>query len=58
MFGMDPFDPEWTLASLMDENPLIWLLEINGFKMDIRMLSREIQEAAFNQGLIPYIPAD
>ncbi len=58
LFGMDPLDPQWTLPSLMDDNPLVWMLEINGFMMDVRMLSREIQEVAFNQGLIPYIPAD
>ena len=24
------FDPEWTLPSLMDQNPLAWMIEING----------------------------
>src|SRR5579862_1006099 len=31
------FDPEWTLPSRMDNNPLVWLLEVNGLIMDIRM---------------------
>jgi hypothetical protein len=52
------FDPEWTLPSRMDDNPLIWMLEVNGLIMDIRRCPREAQEAAFEKGLIPYIPAD
>ncbi len=58
--GLDimQLDPGFTLPSLLDENPLVWMLEINGFIMDIRSAPREAQEAAFGQGLIPYIPAD
>jgi hypothetical protein len=43
---------------MMDENPMVWMLEVNGFLMDIRRVPRELQEAAFAKGLIPYIPAD
>ena len=52
------FDPDWTLPSLVDQNPMIWLLEVNGFVMDIRHVPREAQVVAFEKGLIPYIPAD
>jgi hypothetical protein len=52
------FDPEWTLPSRMDDNPLIWMLEVNGLIMDIRSCPREVQEVAFEKGLIPYMPAD
>jgi hypothetical protein len=52
------FDFEWTLPSRMDDNPLIWILEVNGLLMDIRMCPREAQVVAFEKGLIPYIPAD
>lgn len=58
LFGMTPFDPDWCLPSLMEEDPRVWLLEVNGVLMDVRYLPREIQELAFRQGLIPYIPAD
>ena len=51
-------DPEWTLPSRLDDNPLVWMLSVNGFLMDIRDAPREAQEVAFEQGLIPYIPAD
>ena len=53
-----PFDPEWTLDSMMEQNPLIWLFEVNGFPMDIRQAPREVQANAYERGLIPYIPAD
>ena len=52
------FDPEWTLPSRMDDNPMVWMLEVNGFLMDVRHAPREAQEIAFEKGLIPYIPAD
>lgn len=58
MLRICPFDPAWTLPGMMDENPLVWTLEVNGFLMDIRHAPRELQEAAFAKGLIPYIPAD
>lgn len=58
MFKIRNFDPRWTLPSKMDENPMVWTLEVNGFLMDIRHAPRELQEAAFSKGLIPYIPAD
>ena len=51
-------DPNWTLPSRLDANPLVWTLEVNGFMMDVRHAPREVQEIAFKKGLIPYIPAD
>ena len=53
-----PFDPAWTLESLMEDNPLIWMLQINGVLVDIRHAPRDAQAAAYEQGFIPYIPAD
>jgi hypothetical protein len=58
MFKIRTFDPTWTLPSRMEKNPLVWMLQVNGFLMDIRHAPREAQEAAFEKGLIPYIPAD
>jgi hypothetical protein len=52
------FDPKWTLPSKMDDNPMIWMVEVNGFLMDLRQASRELQEVAYEKGIIPYIPAD
>ena len=52
------FDPEWTLPGLMGQNPLAWMIEVNGLIVDALRLPREIQEEAFRQGMIPYIPGD
>jgi hypothetical protein len=58
LLKIHPFDYQWMLAQRIDDNPLVWMLEVNGFLQDIRHLPREAQEIAFEQGLIPYIPAD
>jgi hypothetical protein len=52
------FDWHWILPSRLDDYSIIWMLTVNGFLMDIRHAPREAQEAAFEKGLIPYIPAD
>jgi hypothetical protein len=51
-------EPEWTLPSRMDRNPMAWYIMVDGFVMDARSAPRHIQEIAFNKGLIPYVPAD
>ena len=58
MLMIHQLDHQWTLPSRMASNPLIWTLEVNGFMIDVRHAPRELQEAAFKKGLIPYIPAD
>ena len=58
MLKIRQFDHRWTLPSRMDDNPLIWMLEVNGLITDIRRCPREAQVVAFEKGLIPYIPAD
>jgi hypothetical protein len=56
LLGMYPMDPKWSTPSMVDQNPLVWMLEVNGLIIDVRHAPKEIQEAAFRQGLIPYIP--
>jgi hypothetical protein len=51
-------NPEWTLPSRLDQNPLVWMVEVNGMLVDLRHMPREVQEIAFHKGMIPYIPAD
>ena len=51
-------DPDWTLPSKIDDNLLVWMIQVNGFVMDARHAPREIQEEAFRKGLIPYIPGE
>ena len=58
IFKMHQLDPNWSLPSRLDDNPMVWMLQVNGFMVDVRQAPREVQEIAFNKGLIPYIPAD
>jgi hypothetical protein len=51
-------DPKWSLPSLLDANPLVWMAEVNGILVDLRRMPREVQEIAYGKGLIPYIPAN
>ena len=36
----------------------LWMAEVNGMLVDLREMPREVQEIAFQKGMIPYIPAD
>ena len=58
MLKIYQMDPAWSLPSRVADNPLVWMVQINGLIVDLRESPRELQEAAFNKGLIPYIPAD
>lgn len=55
---MGPMSPEWTLPSRLADNPMVWLLKVNGVVIDIRSAPVELQRAAFDKGLIPFIPAE
>lgn len=57
-FDLVQFDPDWCLPSLLKDNPLVWMLSVDGFMMDARTAPREVQEEAYRLGIIPYIPAD
>lgn len=58
LFNIGLMDPDWTLPSRMDSNPMAWHVMVDGFIMDARHLPRHLQEVAYAKGLIPYIPAD
>src|SRR3954466_13423272 len=49
-------DPTWMLKSMVDQNPLVWMAEVNGMLVDIRAMPREVQVIAYEKGMIPYIP--
>lgn len=53
-----PFDSNWMIPSLIDESPMVWFVKVNGFIVDIRTMPRDIQEQAYEKGIIPYIPND
>ncbi len=56
MLKMTRMHPAWSLRSMIERNPMTWMIEVNGFLLDARFLKREIQEEALRKGLIPYIP--
>jgi len=37
---------------------MIWMVQVNGFFVDIRDMPLEVQEQAFEKGIIPYIPGE
>lgn len=54
--GLGHFDPEWLRRDLVERNPLVWLLEVDGILVDARRLPAHLQVQAFAKGLIPYLP--
>jgi hypothetical protein len=50
------FDFHWMLRRRVEESPMAWMISVNGFMLDARRLRPEIQEEAFQKGLIPYLP--
>ena len=53
---IDQFSAEWTLPSRMEDNPFLWLVEVDGFVLDARSLPLELQVECAELGLIPYVP--
>lgn len=54
--GLMQLHPDWCLPSMLEENPLAWIVEANGLPVDVRSMPREVQEEAYRLGLIPYVP--
>lgn len=48
-----PMDPEYCRRELLANNPLAWMVKVNGFIVDARTLPAELQEEARQRGLIP-----
>ena len=34
MFRMSQFDPDWCLPSMVETNPLVWMVEVDGLSVD------------------------
>ena len=56
--GVDRLDPSWTLPSLLEANPPVWMAEGDGLPVYLRAMPREAQGIASERGMIPCIPAD
>jgi hypothetical protein len=51
------FSPEFQRADVVAQNPLAWIIEVDGLAVDARNVPPDIQAEAFQRGLIPYMPA-
>lgn len=56
LLDMYPLQPPWAVKSILEQTGMPWLVLMDGYPMDVRTLPREAQEAAFRQGLIPFLP--
>jgi hypothetical protein len=56
LFDIVPLDPRWSLPSRLADNPLVWMILVNGVMVDVRMMPRELQEQAYELGLIAFVP--
>ena len=56
IFNMDRLDPNWWRPSKLDDNPLAWMVLVNGLVIDARQLPLATQEELVSRGLIPYVP--
>ena len=55
---MRQLDPNWSLPSKLDKNPLAWMITVNGLILDARWMPREVQEIAYEKGWILYITGE
>ena len=46
------------LPEHIDNNPMAWMVMVDGFIVDIRDMPLEIQQQAFEKGIIPYVPGE
>jgi hypothetical protein len=56
MLDITLLDPRWCPPSKLADNPMAWMIQVNGLIVDARYAPRQIQEEAFRLGLIPYVP--
>ena len=56
LMGMSPMDPDWSIPSMVDKNPLIWMLEVNGLIIDVRQAHRRDPGGSIPQRVHPLHP--
>lgn len=59
LYDLIPMDPRLTLPSRLDDNMLVWLIELeNGMIDDARRYPRSVQERLVAAGMIPHVHRD
>ena len=49
-------DWKFKLPSKLADISIPWIIRVNGFVLDVRYCTAEVQEEAFRKGLIPFVP--
>lgn len=57
LLRIDHFSLEFQRAELAEQNPTVWMLQVDGLIVDARHLPLAIQLEAYQRGFIPYVPA-
>jgi hypothetical protein len=57
MLKIGLMDARWTLPNRMDNNPMDWMVTVDGFNMDARQLPLPFQEETSCKGLIHDLPS-
>ncbi len=50
---LGPLEPELCHRELLAHHPYAWLVEIDGFILDVRALPQPLQDEARRRGLVP-----
>ena len=53
---LGPLEPELCRQDLLARHPYAWLVEIDGFIVDVRALPQPLQDDARRRGLVPFWP--
>jgi hypothetical protein len=53
LLRLGPMRPDYCRRELLANNPLAWMVKVNGFVVDARTLPPQMQEEARRRGLIP-----
>lgn len=51
------YEPDLTRRAMLEQHPVAWIVQVNGFIVDARTLPPEIQNEARERGLIPDLDA-
>jgi hypothetical protein len=57
LLNIGVYEPELTRVAMLEQHPMAWLVEVNGFLVDARRLPDELQAEARRRGLIPDLHA-
>lgn len=57
MLDIGIFEPELSRVAMIEQHPMAWLVEVDGFILDARTLPPELQDEARRRGLIPDLDA-